>query len=271
MLCIISPYAAVYAHGAHRVGRHGACGKHLRHSCDLWAWWCCLRCYCWLGCQWRDGRRPLAPLQQRLLGRGKIRNSCPEPADTWPHICIYTTSVWAAQANPRSSQLATVWLLAVVSHSWCTSSQQGRLITIVTRREKSSIYEIAKSQSRLRMSGPPHQPRARASGPRCRRCLPRPPAPAATAGRPVGSARRLHPRDVAVAERFLDRYVFQCTHPPRPSNLRCAAQLLPSETPPPAQGRHHQTLPHGRAASSVCRSARPGPLAAASIGRKPRI
>ena len=142
MLCIISPYAAVYAHGAHRVGRHGARGKHLRHSCDLWAWWCCLRCYCWLGCQWRDGRRPLAPLQQRLLRRGKIRNSCPEPADTWPHICIYTTSVWAAQAKPRSSQLATVWLLAVVSHSWCTSSQQGRLITIVTRREKSSICEI---------------------------------------------------------------------------------------------------------------------------------
>ena len=122
MLCIISPYAAVYAHGAHRVGRHGARGKHLRHSCDLWAWWCCLRCYCWLGCQWRDGRRPLAPLQQRLLRRGKIRISCPEPADTWPHICIYTTSVWAAQAKPRSSQLATVWLLAVVSHSWCTSS-----------------------------------------------------------------------------------------------------------------------------------------------------
>ena len=142
MLCIISPYAAVYAHGAHRVGRHGARGKHLRHSCDLWAWWCCLRCYCWLGCQWRDGRRPLAPLQQRLLRRGKIRISCPEPADTWPHICIYTTSVWAAQAKPRSSQLATVWLLAVVSHSWCTSSQQGRLITIVTRREKSSISEI---------------------------------------------------------------------------------------------------------------------------------
>ena len=142
MLCIISPYAAVYAHGAHRVGRHGARGKHLRHSCDLWAWWCCLRCYCWLGCQWRDGRRPLAPLQQRLLGRGKIRNSCPEPADTWPHICIYTTSVWAAQAKPRSSQLATVWPLAVVSHSWCTSSQEGRLITIVTRREKSSICEI---------------------------------------------------------------------------------------------------------------------------------
>ena len=126
------------------------------------------------------------------------------------------------------------------------------------------MRDLAKSQSRLRMSGPPHQPRARASGPRCRRCLPRPPAPAATAGRPVGSARRLHPRD-AVAERFLDRYVFRCTHPPRPSNLRCAAQLLPSETPPPAQGRHHQTLPHGRAASSVCRSARPGPLAAASI------
>ena len=134
-----------------------------------------------------------------------------------------------------------------------------------------SMRDLAKSQSRLRMSGPPHQPRARASGPRCRRCLPRPPAPAATAGRPVGSARRLHPRDVAVAERFLDRYVFQCTHPPRPSNLRCAAQLLPSETPPPAQGRHHQTLPHGRAASSVCRSARPGPLAAASIGRGTRI
>ena len=90
MLCIISPYAAVYAHGAHRVGRHGARGKHLRHSCDLWAWWCCLRCYCWLGCQWRDGRRPLAPLQQRLLRRGKIRISCPEPADTWPHYtCIY--------------------------------------------------------------------------------------------------------------------------------------------------------------------------------------
>ena len=142
MLCIISPYAAVYAHGAHRVGRHGARGKHLRHSCDLWAWWCCLRCYCWLGCQWRDGRRPLAPLQQRLLRRGKIRISCPEPADTWPHICIYTTSVWAAQAKPRSSQLATVWLLAVVSHSWCTSSQEGRLNTIVRRREKSSIREI---------------------------------------------------------------------------------------------------------------------------------
>ena len=142
MLCIISPYAAVYAHGAHRVGRHGARGKHLRHSCDLWAWWCCLRCYCWLGCQWRDGRRPLAPLQQRLLRRGKIRISCPEPADTWPHICIYTTSVWAAQAKPRSSQLATVWLLAVVSHSWCTSSQEGRLNTIVRRREKSSIHEI---------------------------------------------------------------------------------------------------------------------------------
>ena len=147
MLCIISPYAAVYAHGAHRVGRHGARGKHLRHSCDLWAWWCCLRCYCWLGCQWRDGRRPLAPLQQRLLRRGKIRISCPEPADTWPHICIYTTSVWAAQAKPRSSQLATVWLLAVVSHSWCTSSQQGRLITIVTRREKSSIHEIQREIS----------------------------------------------------------------------------------------------------------------------------
>ena len=142
MLCIISPYAAVYAHGAHRVGRHGARGKHLRHSCDLWAWWCCLRCYCWLGCQWRDGRRTLAPLQQRLLGHGKIRNPCPEPADTWPHICIYTTSVWAAQAKPRSSQLATVWPLAVVSHSWCTSSQEGRLNTIVRRREKSSIHEI---------------------------------------------------------------------------------------------------------------------------------
>ena len=142
MLCIISPYAAVNAHGAHRVGRHGARGKHLRHSCDLWAWWCCLRCYCWLGCQWRSGRRPLAPLQQRLLRRGKIRNFCPEPADTWPHICIYTTSVWAAQAKPRSSQLATVWPLAVVSHSWCTSSQQGRLTTIVRRREKSSILEI---------------------------------------------------------------------------------------------------------------------------------
>ena len=142
MLCIISPYAAVYAHGAHRVGRHGARGKHLRHSCDLWAWWCCLRCYCWLGCQWRDGRRPLAPLQQRLLRRGKIRNFCPEPPDTWPHICIYTTSVWAAQAKPRSSQLATVWPLAVVSHSWCTSSQEGRLNTIVTRRDNSSIREI---------------------------------------------------------------------------------------------------------------------------------
>ena len=158
MLCIISPYAAVYAHGAHRVGRHGARGKHLRHSCDLWAWWCCLRCYCWLGCQWRDGRRPLAPLQQRLLRRGKIRISCPEPADTWPHICIYTTSVWAAQAKPRSSQLATVWLLAVVSHSWCTSSQQGRLITIVTRRQKSSIHEIRISMYRdffARGVGPP--------------------------------------------------------------------------------------------------------------------
>ena len=35
MLYIISPYAAVNAHGAHRVGRHGARGKHLRHSCDL--------------------------------------------------------------------------------------------------------------------------------------------------------------------------------------------------------------------------------------------
>ena len=148
MLCIISPYAAVYAHGAHRVGRHGARGKHLRHSCDLWAWWCCLRCYCWLGCQWRDGRRPLAPLQQRLLGRGKIRNSCPEPADTWPHICIYTTSVWAAQAKPRSSQLTTVWPLAVVSHSWCTSSQEGRLNTIVRRREKSSIREIDAAAAR---------------------------------------------------------------------------------------------------------------------------
>ena len=32
---------------------------------------------------------------------------------------------------------------AVVSHSWCTSSQEGRLTTIVTRREKSSFYEIA--------------------------------------------------------------------------------------------------------------------------------
>ena len=127
------------------------------------------------------------------------------------------------------------------------------------------MRDLAKSQSRLPMSAPPHQPRARSSGPRCRHCLPHPPAPAATAGRPFGSARRLHPRDVAVAERFLDRYVFRCTHPPRPSNLRCAAQLLPSETPKPAQGRHHQTLPHGRAASSVCRSARPGPLAAASI------
>ena len=53
------------------------------------------------------------------------------------------------------------------------------------------------------MSAPPHQPRARSSGPRCRRCLPHPPAPAAsTAGRPFGSARRLHPRDVAVAERL---------------------------------------------------------------------
>ena len=161
MLCIISPYAAVYAHGAHRVGRHGARGKHLRHSCDLWAWWCCLRCYCWLGCQWRDGRRPLAPLlQQRLLGRGKIRNSCPEPADTWPHICVYTTSVWAAQAKPRSSQLATVWLLAVVSHSWCTSSQEGRLITIVTRREKSSISEIL------------HRPTLLSLGPPTRLCMP---------------------------------------------------------------------------------------------------
>ena len=114
------------------------------------------------------------------------------------------------------------------------------------------MRDLSKSQSRLPMSAPPHQPRARSSGPRCRRCLPRPPAPAATAGRPFGSARRLHPRDVAVAERFLDRYVFRCTHPPRPSNLRCAAQLLPSQTRPPAQGRHHQTLPHGRAASSVC-------------------
>ena len=153
MLCIISPYAAVYAHGAHRVGRHGARGKHLRHSCDLWAWWCCLRCYCWLGCQWRDGRRTLAPLQQRLLGRGKIRNSCPEPADTWPHMCIYTTSVWAAQAKPRSSQLATVWPLAVVSHSWCTSSQEGRLNTIVRRREKSSIREIPVSLKCRRGAG----------------------------------------------------------------------------------------------------------------------
>ena len=109
--------------------------------------WCCLRCYCWLGCQWRDGRRPLAPLQQRLLRRGKIRISCPEPADVGPHICVYTTSVWAAQAKPRSSQLATVWPLAVVSHSWCTSSQEGRLNTIVRRREKSSIHEI---QSKIR-------------------------------------------------------------------------------------------------------------------------
>ena len=102
------------------------------------------------------------------------------------------------------------------------------------------------------MSAPPHQPRARSSGPRCRRCLPHPPAPAATAGRPFGSARRLHPRDVAVAERFLDRYVFRCTHPPRSSNLRCAGQLLPSETRPPAQGRHHQTLPHGPEQRAVC-------------------
>ena len=146
----------------------------------------------------------------------------------------------------------------------CDGALAGKIVPI-------SMRDLAKSQSRLPMSAPPHQPRARNSGPRCRRCLPRPPAPAATAGRPFGSARRLHPRDVAVAERFLDRYVFQCTRPPRPSNLRCAAQLLPSETPPPAQGRHHQTLPHGRAASSVCRSVRPGPLAAASIGRKPRI
>ena len=146
----------------------------------------------------------------------------------------------------------------------CDGALAGKIVPI-------SMRDLAKSQSRLPMSGPPHQPRARSSGPSCRRCLPRPPAPAATAGRPFGSARRLHPRDVAVAERFLDRYVFRCTHPPRPSNLRCAAQLLPSETRPPAQGRHHQTLPHGRAASSVCRSARPGPLAAASIGRKPRI
>ena len=64
------------------------------------------------------------------------------------------------------------------------------------------MRDLAKSQSRLPMSAPPHQPRARSSGPRCRRCLPHPPAPAATAGRPFGSARRLHPRDVAVAERL---------------------------------------------------------------------
>ena len=85
------------------------------------------------------------------------------------------------------------------------------------------MRDLAKSQSRLRMSGPPHQPRARASGPRCRRCLPRPPAPAATASRPVGSARRLHPRDVAVAERFLDRFVFRCT-PIHRDPRTCAAR-----------------------------------------------
>ena len=144
MLCIISPYAAVYTPTV--LTGSGVTVLVASISVTLvtcvWAWWCCLRCYCWLGCQRRDGRRPLAPLQQRLLGHGKIRNPCPEPADTWPHICIYTTSVWAAQAKPRSSQLATVWLLAVVSHSWCTSSQQDRLTTIVRRREKSSILEI---------------------------------------------------------------------------------------------------------------------------------
>ena len=52
------------------------------------------------------------------------------------------------------------------------------------------------------MSAPRHQPRIRSSGPRCRRCLTHPPAPAATADRPVGSARQLHPRDVVDAERL---------------------------------------------------------------------
>ena len=78
------------------------------------------------------------------------------------------------------------------------------------------MRDLAKSQSRLPMSAPPHQPRARSSGPRCRRCLPHPPAPAATAGRPFGSARRLHPRDVAVAERLLSaqRPLRLPVHPP---------------------------------------------------------
>ena len=145
MLCIISPYAAVYAHGAHRVGRHGARGKHLRHSCDLWAWWCCLRCYCWLGCQWRDGRRPLAPLQHRLLGDGKIQSIC--GCRTMARTCVTSFCVrWRARgAEPSLSRTHRGWVWRTASDLGASGVLQACTTPIVRRREKSSISEIRRS------------------------------------------------------------------------------------------------------------------------------
>ena len=129
MLCIISPYAAVYAHGAHRVGRHGARGKHLRHSCDLWAWWCCLRCYCWLGCQWRDGRRPLAPLQQRLLGRklgaGKIQSLCGCRTMARTYVTSFCVRWRARGAEPSLSRTHRGWVWRMASDLGASGVLQG--------------------------------------------------------------------------------------------------------------------------------------------------
>ena len=34
------------------------------HSCDVWTWWCCLRCYCWLGS--REEARALEQAHQAV-------------------------------------------------------------------------------------------------------------------------------------------------------------------------------------------------------------
>ena len=143
MLCIISPYAAVLRpRCSHRAGCHGARGKHLRHSCDLWAWWRCRRCYCWLGCQWRDGRRPLAPLQQRLLGDGKIQSLC--GCRTMARTCVTSFCVrWRARgAEPRSKLVKDAQRMGLEDGErsgckWCTPGVYHT--HIVRQREKSSI------------------------------------------------------------------------------------------------------------------------------------
>ena len=138
MLCIISPYAAVYAHGAHRVGRHGARGKHLRHSCDLWAWWCCLRCYCWLGCQWRDGRRPLAPLHSTatiVRRAGKIHTALQVlqvlqslcGCRTMARTCVTSFCVrWRARgAEPSLSRTHRGWVWRMASDLGASGALQA--------------------------------------------------------------------------------------------------------------------------------------------------
>ena len=87
----------------------------------------------------------MAPLQQRLLGDGKIQSIC--GCRTMARTCVTSFCVrWRARgAEPSLSRTHRGWVWRMASDLGASGVLQACTTPIVRRREKSSISEIRRS------------------------------------------------------------------------------------------------------------------------------